>query len=88
LSGGVGQSLALLLKCHSLVQELAIYDIINSPGIAVDLSHINTRAVVTGYLPTNSGLASALQNADIVFVIAGVAQKVLSLKALLIYSYG
>lgn len=49
-SGGIGQPLALLLKQNPLVTQLALYDIAPvTPGVAVDLSHMNTPAKVTGY---------------------------------------
>lgn len=28
------------------VTELALYDVVNVPGVAADVSHVNTRAVV------------------------------------------
>jgi len=43
--------------------------------VAVDLSHINTKAVTTGYTKDNDGLDKALKNADIVVVPAGVPRK-------------
>lgn len=47
-SGGIGQPLSLLLKNSPLVSELCLYDIAHTPGVAADLSHIETRAKVTG----------------------------------------
>lgn len=47
-SGGIGQPLSLLLKNSPLVSELSLYDIAHTPGVAADLSHIETRAKVTG----------------------------------------
>jgi len=58
------------------VDELSLYDIVNSPGVAADLSHINTKSVVRGYLPPDDGLATALKGADIVVIPAGVPRKV------------
>lgn len=49
-SGGIGQPLALLLKQSPLVTELSLYDIVNTPGVAADLSHIDTPSKVTGYV--------------------------------------
>ena len=46
-AGGIGQPLSLLLKANTIVTELALYDIVNTPGVAADLSHINTPAKVT-----------------------------------------
>jgi malate/lactate dehydrogenase len=39
------QPLSLLLKNSSLVDELALYDVVNTPGVAADLSHISSTAV-------------------------------------------
>ncbi|EST09251.1 Lactate/malate dehydrogenase, N-terminal [Kalmanozyma brasiliensis GHG001] len=74
-AGGIGQPLSLLLKQSSLVTDLALYDVVNAPGVAADLSHINTPSIVTGYLPKDDGLAKALKNADIVVIPAGVPRK-------------
>lgn len=48
-SGGIGQPLALLLKQSPLVTELSLYDIVHTPGVAADLSHIETGAKVKAY---------------------------------------
>jgi malate dehydrogenase len=48
-------------------------DIVNTPGVAADLSHINTPAVVTGY--KGDGLAEAVKDATLVIVPAGVPRK-------------
>lgn len=69
--------MSLLLKASPLVDELALFDIVNSPGVAADLSHINTKSVVKGYLPPDNGLETALKGADIVVIPAGVPRKVL-----------
>ncbi|CAG8792380.1 14633_t:CDS:2, partial [Dentiscutata erythropus] len=74
-SGGIGQPLSLLLKLNETITELALYDIVNSPGVAADLSHINTPAKVTGYLPANDGLKHALTNAHLIVIPAGVPRK-------------
>ncbi|KAF0437762.1 malate dehydrogenase [Gigaspora margarita] len=74
-SGGIGQPLSLLLKLNEAITELALYDIVNSPGVAADLSHINTPARVTGYLPADEGLKCALTNAHLVVIPAGVPRK-------------
>ena len=55
-AGGIGQPLSLLLKQSSQVSELSLYDVVNAPGVAVDLSHINTPAPVTGHLPQDLSL--------------------------------
>jgi malate dehydrogenase len=74
-AGGIGQPLALLLKTQSQVTELGLYDIVNTPGVAADLSHIATPAKVEGYLPPDDGLAKTLKGADIVVIPAGVPRK-------------
>ena len=38
----------LLLKADPLVSGLSLYDVVNTPGVAADLSHCNTPASVTG----------------------------------------
>ncbi len=48
-SGGIGQPLSLLLKQSPLVTQLNLYDIVHTPGVAADLSHIDTRAKVKGF---------------------------------------
>ena len=47
-TGGIGQPLSLLLKLNPRVSELALYDIVGGPGVAADISHINTRSNVSG----------------------------------------
>jgi len=74
-AGGIGQPLSLLLKINPLVSELALYDIVNTPGVAVDLSHIATPAKVQGFLPPDDGLKKALTGADIVVIPAGIPRK-------------
>lgn len=73
-SGGIGQPLSLLLKISPLIDELALYDVIATPGVAADLSHISSIAKVSGYLK-DDGLKSALTGTDIVIIPAGVARK-------------
>ena len=41
-AGGIGQPLALLMKINPLVSNLALYDIAGTPGVAADVSHVNT----------------------------------------------
>jgi len=74
-AGGIGQPLALLLKTNPLVTELGLFDIVNTPGVAADLSHISTPAKVEGYLPPDGGLEKALKGAEIVVIPAGVPRK-------------
>ncbi|KAK1456757.1 malate dehydrogenase [Colletotrichum cuscutae] len=74
-AGGIGQPLSLLMKLNPRVTELALYDIRGGPGVAADISHVNTKSVVKGYDPTATGLASALKGAEVVLIPAGVPRK-------------
>lgn len=49
-SGGIGQPLSLLLKNSPLVTQLSLYDIVHTPGVAADLSHIDSPAKVSGFV--------------------------------------
>lgn len=73
--GGIGQPLSLLLKMNPLVSDLALFDIVNTPGVAADLSHISTPATVKGYAKTDEELEKALLGAQIVVIPAGVPRK-------------
>lgn len=73
-AGGIGQPLSLLLKEHPLVSELSLYDIVGTPGVAADLSHINTGAKVSGHVGAEQ-LGDALTGSDVVVIPAGVPRK-------------
>uniref|UniRef100_A0A7C9EHM3 Malate dehydrogenase n=1 Tax=Opuntia streptacantha TaxID=393608 RepID=A0A7C9EHM3_OPUST len=73
-AGGIGQPLAMLMKLNSLVSDLALYDIAGTPGVAADVSHINTRAKVVGYAEEKE-LGKALEGSDVVIIPAGVPRK-------------
>lgn len=73
-SGGIGQPLSLLLKLNPRITTLALYDIVNTPGVAADLSHISTKAKVTGFMGTEQ-LGDSLEGADVVVIPAGVPRK-------------
>ncbi|KAH9308272.1 hypothetical protein KI387_036183, partial [Taxus chinensis] len=73
-AGGIGQPLSLLMKLNPYVSQLALYDIAGTPGVAADVSHVNTRAEVAGYMGEEQ-LGTALENADIVIIPAGVPRK-------------
>ena len=49
--GGIGQPLSLLLKLNPHVTELSLYDIRGAPGVAADVSHIDTKSEVCFYSP-------------------------------------
>ncbi|KAI9172608.1 Malate dehydrogenase-like protein [Paramyrothecium foliicola] len=74
-AGGIGQPLSLLLKLNPRVTDLALYDIRGGPGVAADISHINTKSTVKGYDPTPAGLAAALEGSEVVLIPAGVPRK-------------
>ncbi|KAH7052088.1 malate dehydrogenase mitochondrial precursor [Macrophomina phaseolina] len=74
-AGGIGQPLSLLLKLNPRVSELALYDIRGGPGVAADVSHINTKSTVKGYDPTPTGLRECLEGSEIVLIPAGVPRK-------------
>ncbi|MCJ1479712.1 Malate dehydrogenase, cytoplasmic [Lambiella insularis] len=74
-AGGIGQPLSLLMKLNPRVTELSLYDIKGGPGVAADISHINTKSKVTGHQPGGSGLKEALIGAEIVLIPAGVPRK-------------
>jgi malate dehydrogenase len=44
--GGIGQPLSMLLKIDPLVSSLSLYDIRGAPGVAADVSHIDTPSPV------------------------------------------
>ncbi|XXG61506.1 hypothetical protein AAC387_Pa05g0101 [Persea americana] len=73
-AGGIGQPLALLMKLNPLVSKLALYDIAGTPGVAADVSHINTRSEVAGYMGEDQ-LGQALEGSDVVIIPAGVPRK-------------
>lgn len=49
--GGIGQPLSLLLKSNPLVTSLSLYDIRGAPGVAADVSHIDTASEVCLFSP-------------------------------------
>ncbi|XP_012060025.1 PREDICTED: malate dehydrogenase, mitochondrial [Atta cephalotes] len=73
-SGGIGQPLSLLLKQSPLVTELSLYDIVNTPGVAADLSHMNTPAKVKAYNGPEQ-LKDSLKGSQVVIIPAGVPRK-------------
>lgn len=74
-AGGIGQPLSLLMKLNPRVTDLALYDIRGGPGVAADLSHINTKSSVKGFEPSPAGLAAAVKGAEVVLIPAGVPRK-------------
>jgi len=74
-SGGIGQPLSLLLKTCPLVDHLSLYDVVNTPGVTADLSHISSVAKIDGFLPADDGMKKAFTGADIVIIPAGIPRK-------------
>jgi NAD-dependent malate dehydrogenase len=59
---------------------LSLYDVINTPGVGADLSHINTAVKLETYLgdmknPNNPEVDKALKGCDVVIIPAGVPRK-------------
>lgn len=73
-AGGIGQSLSLLLKMDPKVTELSLFDVLRTPGVAADLSHIPSKAKVTGYVGTEQ-VHQALKDCHVVVIPAGVPRK-------------
>ena len=60
----------MLLKLNLAVTKLNLYDIVHTPGVAADLSHIET----TGFVGADQ-LEASLVGAEIVVIPAGVPRK-------------
>uniref|UniRef100_A0A914WP15 Malate dehydrogenase n=1 Tax=Plectus sambesii TaxID=2011161 RepID=A0A914WP15_9BILA len=73
-NGGIGQPLGLLLKINPNIGRLALYDIVGTPGVAADLSHIDSPAEVKAFTGPQE-LQKALEGADVVVIPAGVPRK-------------
>jgi len=70
-SGGIGQPLSMLLRNSGMVSQLKLYDVLNTVGVATDLSHVDMDGSVTGYTDVNQ----CLKGCDVVVICAGVARK-------------
>lgn len=64
----------MLMAASPHVGNLAVYDLVSSPGVAVDLSHINCRCKVEGFKGPKS-LNKALDGANMVIICAGLPRK-------------
>ena len=74
-AGGIGQTLSAFIKANPKVAELRLYDV--APvvrGVAADVSHVNTRAKVSGYVGDDE-LEACLRGCDLVIIPAGVPRK-------------
>jgi len=75
-AGGIGQPLSLLLKLNKHVTDLRLYDVAPvTPGVACDLSHINSPGKITGFGGDATQMAAALDGAEVVVIPAGVPRK-------------
>jgi len=73
--GGIGQPLALLLKHSPMITQLACYDVASfTPGVAKDLSHIETSAEVSAYTGEEE-LDACLKGCSLVLIPAGMPRK-------------
>ena len=65
-AGGIGQPLSLLLKLNPKIDELALFDVVNVPGVGADLSHICSNSTTSSHLPSakedKTALADSLKN--------------------------
>jgi malate dehydrogenase len=66
--------MALLLKQCPLVTQLNLYDIVHTPGVAADLSHIDSKAKVQAFQGP-AQLEACVENCDVVIIPAGVPRK-------------
>lgn len=73
-AGGIGQPLSLLMKNSPHIGDLSLYDLVGTPGVAADLSHICTSGRVTGFLGPDAMKAS-LEGCTAVVIPAGVPRK-------------
>jgi len=82
-AGGIGQPISLLLKQNlPSGSVLALYDVINTFGVGVDLSHVSTNVkleICPGDLKdkekSNQELIKALTGTDLVVIPAGMPRK-------------
>jgi len=76
-AGGIGQPLALLLKCNTAITGVNCYDVAPvTPGVGADLSHIDTRGRVQAFAGTDPAtVEDAVRGCDIVLIPAGVPRK-------------
>ncbi|KAJ1943251.1 Malate dehydrogenase, cytoplasmic, partial [Linderina pennispora] len=73
-AGGIGQPLSLLLKLNAKVTKLNLYDIVNVPGVAADISHVATNSQVESFLGAKE-LDAAVTGIDLAIIPAGVPRK-------------
>ena len=61
----------MLLKLNPGITKLALYDIVHTPGVAADLSHVESVADVSGFVGKDQ-LEASLQGSEIVGTNANV----------------
>jgi malate dehydrogenase len=64
----------MLMKMNPLVSVLHLYDVVNTPGVTADISHMDTTAVVRGFVGKEQ-LEAALVGMDLVIIPAGIPRK-------------
>ena len=64
----------MLLKLNPGITKLALYDIVHTPGVAADLSHVESVAEVKGFVGKDQ-LEASLEGSEIVVIPAGVPRK-------------
>lgn len=61
-AGGIGQPMSLLLKLSGKIGDLALFDIVNTPGVAADISHCNTKGNVSQPCFTTTAVLLCIHN--------------------------
>ena len=60
-AGGIGQPMSLLMKLSGKIDHLSLFDIVNTPGVAADIGHCNSKGkVYLGVLDVRRALAAVL----------------------------
>merc|ERR1719478_1470959 len=57
-----------------MIHTLSLYDVVGTPGVAADLSHIESSTTVQGFVGQEQ-LGDALTGCDLVVIPAGVPRK-------------
>ena len=73
-AGGIGQPLSLLLAQSPYIAELRLYDVVNTPGVGADLSHLDAGVRVRAFVKPEA-LPDALRGCHLVVIPAGVPRK-------------
>lgn len=73
-AGGIGQPLSLLFKLNPSIIDLRLHDLAHVPGVAADLSHIETAAKVSHSTAKDYGELFK-GGVDMIVVAAGVPRK-------------